>query len=827
GCDHYTITCNTLRNNGQVVSRPGVFFRDFGDGPSSDFHINTNNIVGNLGGGVMVTSGTYAGGNVDATNNWWGDPSGPFNATNNPGGLGNEVTDDVDFAPVLSQPTLVITCPSDASAECTSPAGAAVTYGSPFASSLCDASPSTSCTPVSGSTFPIGSTTVTCSAIDRTCATASCTFTVTVVDTTAPTPTCPANVTAECTSPSGAAVSFSNATAVDTCDPSPTVNCVPSSGSTFALGVTTVTCTATDAASNSSSCNFTVTVVDTTPPSPGCPANFSAVCTGPSGASVSFAATPTDICDPAPTYVCAPPSGSVFSLGPHTVNCTASDAAGNSASCSFTLTVIDINPPSITCAANQVKECTSPSGATVTYTTTAVDDCDTTPTVSCAPGSGSTFPLGTTTVNCSATDDSGNGSTCSFTVQVRDTTPPSITCSANLTRECTSPSGAAVTFGLSSVDLCDTTLTNVCTPSSGSTFPIGVTTVHCSASDDSGNTSTCSFNITVRDTTPPSITCPGTITTPATSTSGATVNYTTTAVDTCDTTPTIVCNPPSGSTFPIGSTTVTCNAADDASNTSTCSFLIRVTSGIVSVLPNSGKQTGGELVNIFGIGFTNIGDTTVLFGGSSATVVSVTSSHIQVRTPAGLGVVNVSVTNSLGTVTATNAFSYIDPSIAARFGNVNVGAGDRVDVLFINNTAGNATRDVFVPVNSPIRVDMAAAPSRVSSRYALYVWTTTPTPATLRTEFLGPYNLGCMVLPGPLNMPDTPQPRKTLNNTDQGAFGAPNFNSFPAPVTIAQRPGGLHMVRTLTLQGIIQDDASQAPSVNYAMTNAIILHITP
>src|SRR6185295_4649363 len=117
--------------------------------------------------------------------------------------------------------------------------------------------------------------------------------------------------------------------------------------------------------------------------------------------------------------------------------------------------VRDTVAPMITCSSNLTRECTSPSGAAVTFTTTATDLCDATPTIVCSPASGSTFGFGPTTVNCSATDDSNNASHCSFTVTVRDTVAPMITCSSNLTRECTSPSGAAVTFTTTATDLCD------------------------------------------------------------------------------------------------------------------------------------------------------------------------------------------------------------------------------------------------------------------------------------------------------------------------------------------------------------------------------------
>jgi hypothetical protein len=78
-------------------------------------------------------------------------------------------------------------------------------------------------------------------------------------DTTPPTITAPAAITANATSPAGAPVSFA-VTATDDRDPNPVVSCSPASGSTFPIGTTSVTCTATDAATNTSSQTFPVTV---------------------------------------------------------------------------------------------------------------------------------------------------------------------------------------------------------------------------------------------------------------------------------------------------------------------------------------------------------------------------------------------------------------------------------------------------------------------------------------------------------------------------------------------------------------------------------------
>jgi hypothetical protein len=89
---------------------------------------------------------------------------------------------------------------------------------------------------------------------------------VTISDTLPPNITCPPNQQAECTGPTGAAVNFPPPTATDICTASPTTACNPPSGSTFPVGTTVDTCSATDASNNSNSCNFNVAVVDTTPP---------------------------------------------------------------------------------------------------------------------------------------------------------------------------------------------------------------------------------------------------------------------------------------------------------------------------------------------------------------------------------------------------------------------------------------------------------------------------------------------------------------------------------------------------------------------------------
>ena len=117
---------------------------------------------------------------------------------------------------------------------------------------------------------------------------------------------------------------------------------------------------------------------------------------------------------------CTPASGSTFPLGITTVTCTATDAAGNTGTATFTIEVQDQTKPTVTVPADITAEATGPNGATVNYIgVTATDDVDGPLTATCSKAAGTVFPIGTTTVTCSATDKAGNKGDNTFTVTVR------------------------------------------------------------------------------------------------------------------------------------------------------------------------------------------------------------------------------------------------------------------------------------------------------------------------------------------------------------------------------------------------------------------------
>ena len=275
---------------------------------------------------------------------------------------------------------------------------------------------------------------------------------------------------------------------------------------------------------------------------------------------------------------CSPRTGSLFSLGSTTVACSAADAVGNAVTATFAVTVRDTTPPTVAVPDHMTAEASGPAGAIVTYIILATDVVSRVVPAVCVPESGGTFPYGATSVNCTATDNSGNSTTKSFSVTVRDTTPPTLLLPSATRVEATGATGAAVSFAASAVDAVDGTVPVDCVPASGTVLAIATTTVTCSAVDQHGNATSGSFKVTVRDTTPPTITgLRGDLAVEATGPDGARASWTVpVGSDTVSGSLPAPCAPASGTTFPLGPTTVTCSSADAAGNAVTATFVVKV-----------------------------------------------------------------------------------------------------------------------------------------------------------------------------------------------------------------------------------------------------------
>jgi chitodextrinase len=159
---------------------------------------------------------------------------------------------------------------------------------------------------------------------------------------------------------------------------------------------------------------------------------------------------------------------------------------------------------------------------------------------------------------------------------VPDNTAPVIAALPNLTREATSAEGAVVTYSGTATDNHDGSVPVSFTPPSGSTFPLGTNLVVALAEDSSGNIGVNSFNVTVVDTTPPTLNLPASITAEATSPAGAPVTFNVSATDLVASDVGVSVSHEPGSIFPLGSTTVTATAQDDFDNIATGDFTVTV-----------------------------------------------------------------------------------------------------------------------------------------------------------------------------------------------------------------------------------------------------------
>ncbi|MBL7817314.1 MAG: HYR domain-containing protein [Saprospiraceae bacterium] len=242
-------------------------------------------------------------------------------------------------------PPVFFSCPSNITQVITGTT-AIIIWAAPNVTDNCTTIPSLSSNYNSGSTFPIGTTTVIYTARDAANNSATCSFTVTVAnepcasDVTPPTlVNVPPSVTVNCW---GNIPTVIHPTATDNCS---AVSQITVNFQETRTGLTLKrTWTATDGRGNTSAATQNITVLDNIAPVfTGCPQNISVTTTGvcepvPWNAPASV----SDNCG-APDVVYTPNIGTCFPIGTHTVTYTATDGAGNKGTCSFTITVNGTN----------------------------------------------------------------------------------------------------------------------------------------------------------------------------------------------------------------------------------------------------------------------------------------------------------------------------------------------------------------------------------------------------------------------------------------------------------------------------------------------------
>jgi gliding motility-associated-like protein len=414
----------------------------------------------------------------------------------------------------------VITCPADITVNndlgiC----GAIVSYANPIGADNCSGLVITMTSGLAdGAEFPVGITTVTYRAEDVSGNFAECGFTVTVIDNEQPVIVCPANqietAEASCEFILGNYTGLLAATDNCTITNNLVVIQTPAAG-TLVTGTTAISITVSDEVNNISTCAFDVIVEDTASPViTDCVANQSISLDANCEAVVADYTgeiTVTDNCTSTTSLIItqSPALGTVFSAHDTVilVTVTVEDEAGNTTSCSFDVTLLDETFPAMSCPADQVLSSDASCEAVLpdyTVLGTYTDNCSvlTDLTITQSPVVG-TIVTGTTVVTIAVTDAAGNMTDCTFDVALMDDAEPSITCIADQTLNSIIACGASLPDyrGMVTVaDNCSAVENIVITqnPIAG-TIVSGTNTVIFTVEDESGNTTTCDFQVEVVD----------------------------------------------------------------------------------------------------------------------------------------------------------------------------------------------------------------------------------------------------------------------------------------------------------------------------------------
>jgi len=367
--------------------------------------------------------------------------------------------------------------------------------------------------PAAGTLVGIGTHTITVTATDAAGNSATCTTSFTVLDSTAPIVICSAVPTANADANCQAAVPsvLGGLTVSDNCSGvgALTLSQSPAAGTLVGPGTHTITVTATDAAGNSAICTTTFTVTDNTAPVVICSAVSGVFADANCQAavpSVLGGVSASDNCSgpSAITLSQSPPAGTLVGVGTHTITVTATDGAGNSATCTTTFTVTDNAAPLVVCSVVPGASTDADCQAVVPNVLGGVsvsDNCSGPGaiTLSQSPAAGTLVGVGTHAITVTAVDAAGNSATCSTTFTVADNAAPVVICS-------TVPLGTGcqsavpdVLGGVSVSDNCSvaSAITLSQSPTAGTLVGVGTHTITVTATDAAGNSATCATAFTV------------------------------------------------------------------------------------------------------------------------------------------------------------------------------------------------------------------------------------------------------------------------------------------------------------------------------------------
>ncbi len=521
-------------------------------------------------------------------------------------------------------PPMIICPPNTTVAANGSCSGTVGSHSAASVSDNCNPNPTVTQSPASN-TVLIGHNdveTITLTANDGNGNTASCTLLVTLKDVSKPSITCPPNTTVAADGTcSGTVGSHSPAALSDNCTANPTVTQSPASNTALNghNDVETITLTANDGNGNTEFCTFTVTLKDVTKPSITCPPNTTVAADGTCSGTVGShsAVSVSDNCTANPTVTQSP--ASTTALNGHndveTITLTANDGNGNTQFCTFTVTLKDVTKPSITCPPNTTVAADGTCSGTVgSHSAASVsDNCTANPTVTQSPASNTALNghNDVETVTLTANDGNGNTEFCTFTVTLKDVTKPSIICPPNTTvaadGTCSGTVGSHNPVLVS--DNCTANPTVTQSPASNTVLNghNDVETITLTANDGNGNTEFCTFTVTLKDVTKPSITCPPNTTVAADGTCSGTVgSHSAVSVsDNCTANPTVTQSPASNTVLNGHNDveTVTLTADDGNGNTAFCTLTVTlkdVTKPSITCPPNTTVAADGSCSGTIG-----------------------------------------------------------------------------------------------------------------------------------------------------------------------------------------------------------------------------------
>ena len=491
-----------------------------------------------------------------------------------------------------------ISCPTNL-AVTTCSTNAIVTYPTPTLSGPCVSNATVVCTPPSGSVFPLGTTTVTCSAVNALgIVSATCSFTVTVTQATTPyTVICPPLNLSVTGCPPVMPDLSALVTIITNCPNNCSITTTQSipAGTALTLGSHTVIVRTCDCQGHCRDCDVVVNAVS----SPGCcqPTPVLRLFSGatnnvpgllPGGAfDPQFSTGLPSFATANPYVVGSPPAGWI----PNSASSKWVGPSGYGNGLVFLYT-----NRFLLCSTNQAQV----TGRWATDNTGRIylNGAPTTNVLTSLWSFTSWHPLNITSGFVPgwnelvfAVTNAGYGPTglrTEITGSACCSSCVNIVCPANIVTN-TCASGVAVSFPAPvASSACGNIVSVTTSHPSGSVFPIGTTVVTCSAMDSAGNAAMCSFTVTVvRIGQPVVVKCP-----PNqilyTCSSTAVAYYQPSASGQVGP---VICTPPSGSTFPLGTNIVICTATNACGAVSTCSFLVIVKSSL-SGPPNLTLQAG-------------------------------------------------------------------------------------------------------------------------------------------------------------------------------------------------------------------------------------------